>query len=59
MPEIIERQQEMPKDGLIQISDHNLKVTEKGRSYARNIAMAFDLMIIRKRPQTRIFSMTV
>lgn len=59
MPEIIKRLAEMQQDGLIEISGSHLQVTESGRTFVRNIAMAFDLRMIRKQPQTRIFSMTV
>ena len=59
LPEILERLQEMKQDGLIEIEENHLLVTEKGRTFARNIAMAFDLRLIRRQPQTRIFSMTV
>lgn len=59
MPEIIKRLAEMQQDGLIEISGNHLQVTESGRTFVRNIAMAFDLRMIRKQPQTRIFSMTV
>jgi oxygen-independent coproporphyrinogen-3 oxidase len=59
MPEIIYRLKEMENDGLVIIENKRLKVTEKGRSFVRNIAMALDLRMIRKQPGTRIFSMTV
>jgi oxygen-independent coproporphyrinogen III oxidase len=59
MPEIIFRLQEMQNDKLIILGDNFLKVTEKGRTFVRNIAMAFDLRMIRKLPESRIFSMTI
>ncbi|MBS1947013.1 MAG: oxygen-independent coproporphyrinogen III oxidase [Bacteroidetes bacterium] len=59
MTEILARLQEMQQDGLIQITGKRLSITEKGRAFVRNIAMAFDLRMIRKQPQTKIFSMTV
>ena len=59
MPEILSRLQEAQDDELIIIGDHFLKVTEKGRTFVRNIAMAFDLRMIRKQPESRIFSMTI
>lgn len=59
MPEIVERLEEMQHDGLIDVMENRLQVTEKGRTFVRNIAMAFDLRMIRKQPETRIFSMTV
>lgn len=59
MPEIIERLNEMQKDGLLILGDEEIKITDAGRTFVRNIAMAFDLRLIRKQPQTRIFSMTI
>ncbi|MFT3902748.1 MAG: oxygen-independent coproporphyrinogen III oxidase [Niabella sp.] len=59
IPEILERLEEMQQDGLIDITENHLRVTDAGRTFVRNIAMAFDLRMIRKQPQTRIFSMTV
>jgi oxygen-independent coproporphyrinogen-3 oxidase len=59
MPDIIHRLQEMQKDGLVVLEDKHLKVTEKGRAFVRNVAMAFDLRMIRNQPETRIFSMTI
>ncbi|MBS1974498.1 MAG: oxygen-independent coproporphyrinogen III oxidase, partial [Bacteroidetes bacterium] len=43
MTEILARLQEMQQDGLIQITGKRLSITEKGRAFVRNIAMAFDL----------------
>jgi oxygen-independent coproporphyrinogen-3 oxidase len=59
MDEIIFNLREMENDGLIILNDNLLKVTEKGRTFVRNIAMAFDLRLIRNQPESRIFSMTV
>jgi oxygen-independent coproporphyrinogen-3 oxidase len=56
---IIVRLLEMENDGLIMLNDCHLKVTEKGRTFVRNIAMAFDLRMIRHQPESRIFSMTI
>ncbi|OFV50749.1 oxygen-independent coproporphyrinogen III oxidase [Oligella sp. HMSC09E12] len=59
LPDTLERLQEMAQDGLLEISDTGLKITEKGRTFARNICMSFDLRMLRDKPETRIFSMTV
>lgn len=56
---IRERLTEMEKDGLLCYQGSQLKVTEKGRMFLRNICMAFDLRLIRNTPATRIFSMTI
>lgn len=59
LQECLQRLDEMQADGLIEIKENQLVVKEAGRSFIRNIAMAFDLRMIRKQPQTRIFSMTI
>ncbi|NOL52194.1 oxygen-independent coproporphyrinogen III oxidase [Pelistega suis] len=59
LPEVLARLKEMENDGLIEMSEHALKITDSGRLFARNICMSFDLRMLRKQPQTRIFSMTV
>jgi len=50
---------EMEIDGLLKLSKNKVNVTEKGRPYVRNICMAFDLRLLRNKPTTRIFSMTI
>lgn len=56
---VLDRLAEPISDGLIQISDQELTVTEKGRPFIRNICMAFDLHLQENQPDHRIFSMTV
>ena len=56
---ILERLAEPEADGLVAITPDRLGVTEKGRLFIRNICMAFDLHLIQKAPETRLFSMTV
>ena len=55
----LEKLKEMEADGLVEISENHLKITEKGRAFTRNVAMTFDLRMLRNQPETRIFSMTV
>ena len=50
---------EMEKDGLILWEENELLVTEKGRSFCRNVAMAFDFKMQRNKPEKKLFSMTV
>ncbi len=57
--QILNRLREMEKDELIEISVNRVRVTEKGRPFIRNICMAFDLLLHRKAPETRLFSMTI
>ena len=59
LPEALAKLKEMQEDGLVEISDDEVKITEKGRVFTRNVAMAFDLRMMRKMPETRLFSMTV
>lgn len=59
LPEVLRKLKEMEADGIVEIKDNGLKVPEKGRPYVRNICMAFDLLLQRKQPDTRLFSMTV
>lgn len=59
LPECIERLKEMQSDGLVILHEDGLSVPEKARPFVRNICMAFDLRLIRNKPATRIFSMTI
>ncbi|MFX0555587.1 oxygen-independent coproporphyrinogen III oxidase [Maribacter sp. CXY002] len=59
LPEVLGRLVEMQQDGLLETSTYQLKITEKGRPFVRNICMAFDLKLHEKAPDTRLFSMTV
>ncbi|MBS9460891.1 oxygen-independent coproporphyrinogen III oxidase [Flagellimonas sp. 389] len=56
---IIDNLSELESDGLVKIESEGIKVTKKGRPFVRNISMAFDLKLHRKKPETRLFSMTV
>lgn len=56
---IVANLSELKNDGLVEISNNKIKVTDKGRPFVRNISMAFDLQMHRNKPDTRIFSMTV
>lgn len=57
--ECLERLEEMQHDGLVEISENGLTVPEAAHPFVRNICMAFDLRLIRNKPTTRIFSMTI
>ncbi len=56
---VLERLQEMELDGLLEIAPDYIKVTGKGKPFIRNICMAFDVLLHRKTPETRLFSMTI
>ena len=55
----LEQLKEMQEDGLVELTDNKIKITEKGRTFTRNVAMTFDLRMLRNKPETRIFSMTI
>lgn len=59
LPDVLEKLQEMKQDGLVQINDSSLTVTEEGKSFIRNICMAFDLRMTRNKPETELFSLTI
>ena len=57
--EVLNALGEMQKDGLLEVTEQSIYVTEKGKPFVRNICMAFDLHLKRKKPETQIFSMTI
>lgn len=57
--ECIERLREMEKDGLVEFTENGMKLPEEARPFVRNICMAFDLKLLRNKPSTRVFSMTI
>tara|TARA_Y100000589_G_scaffold320020_1_gene349380 strand:- start:52309 stop:53715 length:1407 start_codon:yes stop_codon:yes gene_type:complete len=59
LPEVTKRLKEMENDGLVVFTKNGLMVPEKARPFVRNICMAFDLRLLRNKPKTRIFSMTI
>ncbi|MGS2726917.1 oxygen-independent coproporphyrinogen III oxidase [Psychroserpens sp. BH13MA-6] len=59
LKDVVFKLQEMALDGLVEFKKHGLKVTAKGQPYVRNVCMAFDVLLQRKQPSTRLFSMTV
>lgn len=56
---ILNQLKEMENDGLIEIKEHKISITEKGKPFVRNVCMAFDLHLMRKAPETKLFSMTI
>lgn len=55
----LEKLDELEADGLVEIAENKLTVPEHARPFVRNICMAFDLRLLRKSPDTPIFSMTI
>ena len=56
---VLDHLKEMEIDGLIDTNYNQLNVTEAGRPFVRNVCMAFDLLLHRKAPEKRVFSMTI
>ena len=59
MEDILAKLSEMQMDGLIEIGENSLKITNSGKPYVRNVCLIFDLRLQRKKPETKLFSMTV
>lgn len=57
--DVLENLEEMIVDGLVDITNTCLKVTEKGKPFVRNICMAFDLRLKRNIPNKQVFSLTI
>lgn len=56
---LLERLSEFLKDDLITIKADELIVNTLGKTFVRNICMAFDEHLISKQPKTQLFSMTI
>lgn len=50
---------ELLNDGLVTLEGKQLAMTERGRPFLRNAAMALDLRLRRNKPDTRVFSQSV
>lgn len=59
LPDVLIALKELEADGLLELHADKIIVPECGRGYVRNICMAFDLRLKRKRPETQLFSMTI
>lgn len=59
LPDALIELKEMENDKLINIGSNYIEVTRKGRPFVRNICMAFDVLLKRKQPDAKLFSMTV
>ena len=47
------------EDDLISINNYKVKVKPEAKAFIRNICMAFDMRMFRKKPDTQLFSMTI
>jgi len=59
LPEVLIKLKEFNRDGLLEFERKQVTVTEKGKPFIRNICMAFDVLLQRKKPDTKLFSMTI
>jgi oxygen-independent coproporphyrinogen-3 oxidase len=59
LTQVIVRLKELEDDGLVLITKNGLIVPKIARAFVRNICMAFDLRLVRNKPDTQLFSMTV
>ncbi|MEH6656790.1 oxygen-independent coproporphyrinogen III oxidase [Leeuwenhoekiella marinoflava] len=59
LPEVLIKLKELEADGLLVFESKALRITEKGRPFVRNICLPFDLRLQRKKPETKLFSMTI
>ncbi len=59
LTQTLERLKELEKDGLLLITDTEISIPKEARAFVRNVCMAFDLRLVEKKPDTRLFSMTV
>ena len=59
LPEVLIKLKEFELDDLLQFGLKKVIVTEKGKPFIRNICMAFDVLLQRKKPDTQLFSMTI
>ena len=59
LTQVIVRLKELEDDGLVLITKNGLIVPKVARAFVRNICMAFDLRLVRNKPETQLFSMTV
>ena len=55
----LERLEELERDGLIELGSYQLKVTDRGRPFLRNICMALDARYWRHQPEGKLFSQVV
>lgn len=56
---VLDTLKELEVDGLLCISDDKITIPTSKRAFVRNICMAFDLRLLRKKPERKLFSMTI
>lgn len=59
LPKVLAELAELEADDLIEYKKETIYITEKGKAFVRNVCMAFDLLLMRKAPETKLFSLTI
>lgn len=59
LPEVLLQLSSLQDDGLIEITQNSLQVTDVGKPFVRNVCMAFDVLLKRNKPERPLFSMTI
>ena len=59
LTEATERLQELEQDGIVLLSRNAIRVTEAGKPFIRNVCMALDVRMWRKKSETALFSQTI
>ncbi len=57
--EIKDRLSDLVKDGLVNVTDHQIQITTEGKSFLRNVCMCLDERLWRAQPQTTLFSAAI
>lgn len=57
--EVIERLQPMVNDRLVTVNHKHVEIQALGKSFLRNVCMAFDERLWQKQPQTQLFSAAI
>ncbi|KKX48444.1 hypothetical protein [Sphingobacterium sp. IITKGP-BTPF85] len=56
---IVERLEDMIKEGLVHVNKDHIIITPSGRSFLRNICMAFDLKLQNSKNEKELFSQAI
>ena len=59
MGDVLIALEEMEKDNLVKLSSNHIKVLDEGKTFIRNVCMAFDLRMKARTPKRKLFSMTI
>jgi oxygen-independent coproporphyrinogen-3 oxidase len=59
LSDILWKLKEFAADELVTVDTNTIRITKKGKPFVRNICMAFDVLLQRKKPAMQLFSMTI